>query len=172
MYQVKHHKYGIILSGDGVPVDELSQLCKSWKKRGYTILDTGLADKLGALFVVTNEQESAEWRAEVGWGIANSVGEWFGCGDTGLSSVCMVRHFLGREQDEIHHPHDADDFGRCLRFLERFPAYREKIPTLTTLSVVWAGIVERWSELETAYQEKRFNDVTNILERLDKRSKP
>lgn len=46
---------------------------------------------------------------------------WLQCDDIGLSSRCMAYVLANGPRAEANHPHDADDFARCHRFLIAVP---------------------------------------------------
>lgn len=83
---------------------------------------------------------------------------WLNSHDTGASSKAMAHHlcqpFLTHPGDMKAHPWDADDFGRCHRFLEAVPGTREKISLMVHVSPTWAALVTNWDELTALYLEE------------------
>lgn len=76
---------------------------------------------------------------------------WLVNGETGLSSLTMVRCFEGlenRSKWDDRHPLDPDDFWRCCRLLIAVPEYRERLDELRELSDVWGRLVDNWPEFE------------------------
>jgi hypothetical protein len=51
-------------------------------------------------------------------------------------------------------PLDPDDFGRCFRLLEHFPAWRGRIAEVGGRFPEWKPIVDAWPELEALYREE------------------
>lgn len=79
---------------------------------------------------------------------------WLDSDDTGLSSRFMAMYLSSRLCNEIHWPHDPDDFGRCYRLLQAVPELRDRLPYLENASVQWAALVKHWSELESLWVEE------------------
>lgn len=77
--------------------------------------------------------------------------DWLLSGDTGMSSKAIVTHMLGSVGDRAlmlggigtrepgcDPPWDADDRGRCIRLLQRFPEWQSRLDELAELSEEWA----------------------------------
>lgn len=64
-YTVTRHKHGIVVEGP-LPVGDMAALCGAWGERGYTIVDAAIAGHLRASLVVTDDEGSKAWRAELG----------------------------------------------------------------------------------------------------------
>lgn len=56
---------GIVVTG-AIPVRELVAIAQGWKRDGWDLVDALIAQHLGACMVVTNRNQSALWRAELG----------------------------------------------------------------------------------------------------------
>ena len=101
--------------------------------------------------------------------------EWKQSGDTGVSSKTMCfAAFGGHKPRSIGYPHDPDDLGRCIRFLEKFPEAKDKLVALRTIddteiddtevefngkfiqsdSDVWGALLDHWDELVALHQEE------------------
>lgn len=72
---------------------------------------------------------------------------WLFLGETGLSSEAMCAVALGVELPRWHHPHDAADLRRCLKFLDQTGRH-DVLPTMATKSPYWSALVPHWYELE------------------------
>jgi hypothetical protein len=90
----------------------------------------------------------------------SGLAAWLASDDTGLSSRYLA-YVLGTAAGERapwagnEHPHDADDFGRCVRLLDAAPALRPHLPALAQgHGPVWAGLAAAWAELEALYREE------------------
>lgn len=91
--------------------------------------------------------------------LERSVVQWMDDGDSGLSSRCMARTFLGVPEPQRlagSYPHDPDDLGRCIRFLALFPEFRGRLNELKVHGPQWSVLVDNWTELERLY----FAEVT------------
>ena len=79
-----------------------------------------------------------------------AVGRWLAGDDHGLSSRTMAGHLLGGKisKNDVHHPYDPSDLGRCLRLLDKVPEWRARVPEMATLSPAWAALVAHWDQLE------------------------
>lgn len=82
--------------------------------------------------------------------------EWLALGETGMSSLAMVKAvtgcdgFLGRNRHVIgtDHPYDSADLMRCLRLVDAVPGIRDHFDKIAVLSPEWAAIIDRFPELE------------------------
>lgn len=82
--------------------------------------------------------------------------DWFRSDDTGLSSQAIVAKLEGMTLPDVLrwgycHPLDPADLGRCLRLLNKFPEYRERLHEMAECSPQWENLVEHWRELERLY---------------------
>lgn len=81
------------------------------------------------------------------------VNAWIVSGDTGMSSKTIWASMLGIDiGDDIHHPHDPADLGRCLRLLELMPEWRPRLSELAALDPYWRSLVAQWEELSSAME--------------------
>lgn len=72
---------------------------------------------------------------------------WLERGERGSSSETLCHRFFGLPADSAHnHPHDADDFRRCVLFLEA-TATSHRIVEAASISEPWAKLTARWDEL-------------------------
>lgn len=74
---------------------------------------------------------------------------WLISGDTGLSSVAILRHMIGADGDKESYPRDPSDLGRCLRLLEHMPEWGERISEMSEHGPEWAGLVSRWQSIRS-----------------------
>jgi hypothetical protein len=81
---------------------------------------------------------------------------WLLSRDTGASSKFLASVTTGIP-GERHgsHPYDTDDFGRCVRLLERVPSLRAKLHRMKRHGYVWSMLVNEWDQLESLYKEAR-----------------
>ncbi len=82
---------------------------------------------------------------------------WLTGGDTGTSSKTIWSVMTGRTIGGRHRPSvpwDPDDFGRCHRLLELFPAWRSRMHEVAARYPEWAGLVTEWGDLTVLYCEE------------------
>lgn len=169
-YHVVHLRHGTLVFGL-VPVLDLPAIQRVARSRGYTILDLGIAAALDATMAFTSRRKAKVWREEVNAAAARTAGDdaelaWALGTDTGTSAMTLLlvlgesaaakarvssRLCGGRIPDA---PHDADDLGRCIRLLDRFPAWRERLDEVAAAHPVWAPLVAALGELEALYREE------------------
>ncbi|WP_422462797.1 MULTISPECIES: hypothetical protein [unclassified Endozoicomonas] len=76
---------------------------------------------------------------------------WFANGRVGSSSKAMAMAIAGIEGNEKSHPHDPDDFNRCLLFLDAVPEARNHLDKVAELSSYWKALIERFDEIEQIF---------------------
>lgn len=124
----------------------------------------------GAVMAVGSPEELGLWREEIEKEISWMADEprWFlGC-DTGMSSLAVFskltshKDYANKALDEIngkmHHPHDADDFGRCFRLVELMQ-WHDRIYEMAPLSPEWKSICERWQSLCELHQQGKLGII-------------
>lgn len=161
---------GRILVHGSVPITEIAELTKLWAKRGLDTLALGVSTALGASMAVCRKDDVDKWTKEVEQRATtkakgNAELEWLLGPDTGTSSLTMFLVLCSTDEARNacqarlgswgpSHPHDPDDFGRCHRLLEKFPAWREQLPRVARIFPKWARLIERWDEVTTLYLEE------------------
>lgn len=96
-------------------------------------------------------------RADLGPMGETPEGRWLAGGDTGTSSITIWSVMMGVSMPNARRPgvpRDSDDFGRCHRLLEAFPAWRARLPEAVDRYPEWSGLVSAWDELTTLYLEE------------------
>lgn len=95
--------------------------------------------------------------------------EWLVGGDTGISSKTMCAALFGATPKDSDMPHDADDFGRCLRFIRFMPDGTKDI-VFEKLSdkPEWVEIGNRWDELVELYDQENWRGIYDILSAIRK----
>lgn len=176
-YEVIQRPHGIEVRGP-VPVSALDGLIAGFAAQGHDRIDYTLGSALGATMAVTNEESGKLWRAEVDAKAARLAGgdaelEWLLGTDTGYSSVEILATLGGSEAAVDlavqrlkeagrgrrggfyrEPPQDPDDLGRCIRLLDRFPAWRARLGEVAAQHPAWAPMVSVWSDLEAVYREE------------------
>lgn len=103
------------------------------------------------------EKHAMAREAGKGVGLANCTKkefEWLLSGDTGLSSEAMFacfRNITPGGKTLTACPRDPADLGRCIRFMERFPIWRDCLTSLNRLGWRWCAVVAHWDDLEALY---------------------
>jgi hypothetical protein len=89
---------------------------------------------------------------------AGSPEEWLAGPDTGISSRCICFVMMGGFQPSskcpAYPPQDPDDFGRCHRFLTRFPEFRPRLGEVAAAFPHWGPLVRDWDKLTALYEEE------------------
>ncbi len=95
--------------------------------------------------------------------------EWLVAGDTGISSKTMCAALFDKTPKDSDMPHDAGDFGRCLRFI-RFMPHGTKDIVFEKLAgkPEWREIGNRWDELGVLYDLEKWHEIYEILSSIHK----
>lgn len=86
------------------------------------------------------------------------VFQWLATGERGQSSEAMCRAlfdvdvYFDDRRRRTEHPLDNEDFGRCEAFLRAVPEARARLAQCSSLSPVWAGLIECWDQLSRLHQ--------------------
>lgn len=78
---------------------------------------------------------------------------WLFSRDTGMSSKAILGHMMAGVSDGSY-PHDPSDLGRCLRLLEIFPQWKERIPEMAKYGPVWTVYARHWPDLQKSMEEE------------------
>lgn len=167
-YTVAYFQHGVAVQNP-ISIDDLSALSKLWKRRGWNLFDVGISVALGASIVATSAKGSKLWRAELDASARERAGgddelAWMlGC-DTGYSAMVMLIALGSSETarglakarlgDLRPPPGDPDDLGRCIRLLDRFPAWRDLSWECLADVPGWEPLLRAWSELEALYRSE------------------
>lgn len=114
---------------------------------------------------IISEIERPDIVATPGMGLS----AWLKCDDTGLSSRFMAHVLSGGPPAENRHPLDADDFGRCYRFLRAVCAPgsgKEKVAGMASCSLQWHALVGVWADLEQIYETGEFEKLSKAIEKV------
>jgi hypothetical protein len=84
------------------------------------------------------------------------LAEWFGSGDTGLSSETIALWLSARVKNGWgpHTPSDPSDLGRCLRLLERIPEWKTRMAEMAECSEGWARMMIYWDEIAASMADE------------------
>lgn len=88
--------------------------------------------------------------------LSERIDTWIVGGDVGMSSktIWMFMSGLSVDEDQISHPYDPSDLGRCLRLLELIPEWKPRIIDLGSLSPSWSALAARWHELDASMRSE------------------
>lgn len=90
---------------------------------------------------------------------------WLASDCTGASSKYMLKALRGAWcGPEVHVPHDADDFGRCVGLLDAVPELRKKLILLQNHGSVWNRIRVQWDAMENLWNGKHYDALNKVLE--------
>jgi hypothetical protein len=74
--------------------------------------------------------------------------------DKGISSEAMAKAMLDKDATRGWsgcHPHDPDDFNRCLKLLRDCPTAKQYMHKVAAISETWKRLVNKWEELEQCF---------------------
>ena len=159
VYKIERREYGWAVFGS-IPVDELGAINRLAGKGA--VMAFGVAAALGAtLAICSKEKDVRAWQKMIDADIAARYGTdspqaWLLGTDTGESSKTIYAVMTLEPGGSVKgcrgaYPLDADDFGRCFRLLERFPAWRPRLSEVAAIFPKWRPIVEAWSGMEELF---------------------
>lgn len=141
------------------------------EKHGYTSLLPGVADAIGATFVISNQKRQAALEEDLGVRASNS--DWLKSGDCGVSSKTIYAVLSGNpaalQGDRGDAPYDADDFGRCARLMERYPDWAPRIGEVAQFCSAFAPLVPAWCELTELYRSGKARELSLRIRELRSR---
>lgn len=88
---------------------------------------------------------------------------WLACDDVGMSARYMASVISGEFYSEPAWPHDADDFGRCVRMLDAIPAMRSGMQKMRICSPQWSRLISFWDDAEKAYRAEDFKRCSDLV---------
>ncbi len=88
---------------------------------------------------------------------------WLASDDVGLSSRYMASVLDGGFVAEYAHPHDADDFGRCVRLLVAVPELRGRLDEMWSKSDEWSRLIACWADAEIAINAKNYTEANRLV---------
>jgi hypothetical protein len=121
--------------------------------------DDRMRAKLTAMMARSRQEKPAWTDEKMRYGamsFEDRLNAWIVSGDVGVSSKTIWGTMLGFEMrdEDISHPHDPSDLGRCLRLLEHFPEWKPRLRELCDLSVEWAALILRWDEIASTMENE------------------
>lgn len=96
--------------------------------------------------------------------------EWLFSEDTGVSSKTMCAAYLRIKPTMMTSvPCDSDDFGRCYRFLKRFPnpkGVAEHIWYELRNNPAWTEIGKNWDKLTDLYEKEKYKEIYEVIQSI------
>lgn len=94
--------------------------------------------------------------------------EWMASDYTGASSMTIAQVLSDVPQSGCCHgytPCDSADFGRCVKLLEIFPEWHDRLPEVAAAypKSCWEPIVARWNELAGHWYATNYRECTRAL---------
>lgn len=97
--------------------------------------------------------------------------EWIVSNDTGISSKTMWYALMSdvhnANDKDLDKPYDADDFGRCYRFMKHSEATKSDFERIAAVFPFWKPYIENWEELENLYITRKFISLYEKLRELE-----
>lgn len=177
---VTQHKYGILIHR-GIPVTEFVKIGQQMPKEA--VLNAGISNHYDMAACMGIPEDLKKWEAEIAEEIAplSAEKQYLEGTDWGLSSMTMFSALADNRANRDSGfrklgsfggstPADTDDFGRCHRLLEKFPAWRERLAEVAKAfpDTQWKQLVPHWEDLTKLYlddQRKALYDQINKLTR-------
>lgn len=149
-----------------LPIDHMAALTKSAGKRA--VMDVRLA-RLGKANVAWGLPEDCKALAEKlatqaleAAPAASALERWLVAGERGASSNAIVAHLRGVPVCEFGaqgaHPHDPDDFQRCLKLLEDVPEIKADFMRMSEVCEVWARLTAHWPAITAQFMKEAGPD--------------
>lgn len=183
LYHLDRYAHGWVIrptpGETGVPVNALNQCLKLFGKNA--VFDTGICHHLkatnkspDAVLCVTTPSQRGLWRDEITRTLKDDLPQhaWWRGVDVGSSSAAIFAVLSSYDQlrkeaaalSRKSHPHDADDLGRCLRLIQAFPGWRDRLPEVAAAypDTPWPAIIAKWDVLAASTPE----DQNHILRAL------
>lgn len=172
-YRIEKHKYGWLIYGSAIPVDDFTEICKLAGKRG--VMSPGIASAMSAhTALCANDSNEKAWREEIeasltAGGKIYTPQMWRNGTDTGLSSIAiysvMTNSIDPNDRWRGRTPADSADFGRCYRLLKKFPDWIPRLPEVAAAypQTEWPMIIKDWADLTARFEA---NDHEGIYETL------
>lgn len=147
-----------------IKLDQMSLALAMMKEVTKKCLEAGVTDdvkmwQMNALVEGANIAIAGFNREEIPSRPDSGLEAWLASDDTGMSSKYMAFIMAQGPCVEYAHPHDPDDLGRCLRFLESVPEAVQNITLMKTQSSVWNCLVDKWYHFSNLYSQGKGNEL-------------
>jgi len=149
LYHRCHGLEGIVFDWNNAEDKSPSEFIWSGSTRAADLFD--LLD--GPQQKVIQALQPSDVRLLGGLEMKNKILRWIGTGRVGASSKAMAMAAIDVFAD-AHHPHDPDDFNRCLLLLSAVPEVRHHMDKVAAMSKWWSALVARWDEVEQCFLDE------------------
>lgn len=171
-YQVEHN-YGCTVIWGSIPISDLCKFMGDSGDAEEMFVGTDIANRIGATFVVGSREcldamrnapdlpvsPKRKAQADRARSANYSVGfvEWLMTGDRGMSSNAIAHAITGLIDEDagVNHPHDSDDFGRCLSVIDALKGdnltEKEILKAMFSVSPSWEALALEWKDLKMSY---------------------
>jgi uncharacterized protein (UPF0335 family) len=86
---------------------------------------------------------------------------------TGASACSIYAHLVGGIRQEGSYPHNADDWGRCERFLTK-AVLHPQLHRMAEVNAYWKALVERWDEIAACDDSGKTKLIKEIVRPIQK----
>ena len=163
-YTMETSPHGFVICGP-LPLEDMTSIVKMAESKGFDQIDAGVAQALGASFVITNTAGSKALRDDVSKANAglSKEDQWLYGSDTGSSSKTIFGVMTGKPVGNGAFPWDPDDFGRCYRLLNLFPEWLPRLSEVSAKFPKWAGLVAIWPDLTAMFEAKKNREMYALM---------
>lgn len=141
-------------------INLISAICKELEKQGLkSLVPRQYNAVIEAANLVIQECDKQPVMTTAGMGIH----AWLASDDVGASSKYMASVLRGKHHVNYAHPHDAADFGRCVRLLDAVPEFRPLVNTMANKSPEWARLVDCWEAAEAAVRANDYKTANDLV---------
>ena len=173
--ELVRHRRGALVDLPFGQVDVFAALCRTVAELGC---ESATHRQMNAITAAADLIYDALAHADVPATPGMGLRAWSECDDTGASSKYLAAVLMfgtkwwlravGQPDPGRPHPHDAGDFGRCVKMIDAQPELRDNLARLAQPAhgPVWNAIGARWAELEALYRANRPLALTAELKAL------
>lgn len=179
LYSIERWPHGWLLCSppgqNGISLDAISKVAPLFGEQA--VVQLGIPNyykhsRTGrhvVMVVADTPASGAEWETEINAELDRHykffpAERWLKGTDTGSSSEAIFYvlapelRYAFTEPPRGDVPHDAADFGRCVRLLAALPGWRERLPEVAAAypATTWPAIIARWDEIAAATPGEQF----------------
>lgn len=140
-------------------IELICAICKHLDKQGVKSL---VPRQYNAVIEAANLICDAIAREPVPASHGMGLAAWLASDDTGASSLYLAS-VLGGFVKQYAHPHDADDFGRCMRLLEAVPEFDLPLVEMRGKSPQWDALLDSWGAIRDRIAAEDFKTANEYI---------
>jgi hypothetical protein len=168
-YSYSRTEYGWLIcqppGQSGIPLDAMDYLQKLAPKK--SVIAGGIAHfykndgQNAVLAVADNVKAYHEWQTEINEDLdaryKDSAQRWWHGLDVGMSAATIFSVLVADDSLKVKAgqfareavPHDADDFGRCVRLIQRMPEWKPRLQEVADKypNTKWPKVLGWWDQL-------------------------